>query len=68
MMIVESGISARLAPTEGEYRHAALAEAISSVNWDEADCPSAAVPGLSFGVAEASKALARGAHRAAGLR
>jgi hypothetical protein len=66
--IVESGISVRLARTAGELRHAALASALSGLEWEKAGCPGSAVPGLSFGTADAAKEIIRGAHKTAGLR
>jgi hypothetical protein len=66
--IVEAGISVRLAQTGGELRHAALSSALAGLAWEKAECPASAVPGLSFGTADASKELLRGAHKTAGLR
>ncbi len=66
--IVEAGISVRLARTGGDLRHAALAAAFSGLEWEKADCPGSAVPGLSFGAADAAKEIIRGAHKTAGLR
>lgn len=66
--IVEAGISVRMARTVDELRHAAVASAISGLDWEKAECPPAAVPGLSFGTADASKEIIRGAHKTAGLR
>lgn len=67
-LIVESAITKKLSSTGGEYRHAALVEAVVGVEWEKSDCPSAAVPGLSFGAAAAANDMARGAHKAARLR
>jgi hypothetical protein len=66
--VVESGVSVRLARTGGELRHAALASALAGLEWEKAGCPSEAVPGLSFGTADVSKEILRGAHKTAGLR
>lgn len=66
--IVEAGISIRLARTVNELRHAAVASALSGIEWEKAECPGAAVPGLSFGTADAAKEILRGAHKTAGLR
>lgn len=66
--IVEAGVSVRLARDGGELRHAALASALAGIEWEKGECPASAVPGLSFGTAEASKEIMRGAHKTAGLR
>lgn len=66
--IVESGISVRMARTVDELRDAAVASAISGLDWNKAQCPPAAIPGLSFGTADASKEIIRGAHKTAGVR
>lgn len=66
--VVEAGISVRMARTVDELRHAAVASAVSGLDWDKAQCPPAAVPGLSFGTADAAKEIIRGAHKTARLR
>lgn len=66
--IVEAGISVRMSRTANELRHAAVASALSGLEWDKAECPGSAVPGLSFGTADAAKEILRGAHKTAGLR
>jgi hypothetical protein len=66
--IVEAGVSVRLARDGGELRHAAISSALAGIEWEKAECPASAVPGLSFGTADVSKEIMRGAHKTAGLR
>jgi hypothetical protein len=65
---VESGITLRLATTEDEFNTAATVYATMALRWESSNCPTAAVPGLSFGAANMSDRIRSGAHKSAGLR
>lgn len=63
--IVEAGIAARMARTGDDLRQAAVASALAGLEWENRECPTAAVPGLSFGTSDIAKRIARGAHKSA---